>query len=129
MLAGRPYVWLVIRQGKSLDPDWVNVKIWLDTHGYVRYPGFERDNISVLTYARWDTARNGQFQRGPQPQYKVYFPKIFKGEKLNIYIVQPGDSLLKIALRFQTTVQALAEANSLTNPNKLAPGQSLVIPK
>ena len=129
MLAGRPYVWLVIRQGKSLDPDWVNVKIWLDTHGYVRYPGFERDNISVLTYSRWDTARNGQFQRGPQSQYKVYFPNIFRGEKLNIYIVQPGDSLLKIALRFQTTVQALAEANSLTNPNKLVPGQSLIIPK
>ncbi|HLU99858.1 MAG TPA: LysM peptidoglycan-binding domain-containing protein, partial [Acidobacteriota bacterium] len=43
------------------------------------------------------------------------------------YTVQPGDSLARIASRFETTVQALQQANDLGNPNLLRPGQTLVI--
>jgi len=32
------------------------------------------------------------------------------------YTVQPGDTLTRIAARFGTTVEALAEANHLVNP-------------
>ncbi len=45
-----------------------------------------------------------------------------------VYIVQPGDSLSKIAVQFGTTVQAIAEANDIANPRLIVVGQSLLIP-
>jgi LysM repeat protein len=44
------------------------------------------------------------------------------------YIVHPGDTLYSIALRFGTTVQAIASANNITNPNLIFAGQTLCIP-
>lgn len=43
------------------------------------------------------------------------------------YVVQPGDTLSALALRFHTTVQALAEKNSIANPNLIFVGQKLII--
>jgi len=43
------------------------------------------------------------------------------------YIVQPGDTLYSIALRFATTYQQIMEANRLTN-STIYPGQELFIP-
>ncbi len=45
------------------------------------------------------------------------------------YIVQPGDSLSKIAARLGVSAQALAQANNITNPSSIRVGQKLVIPK
>lgn len=45
-----------------------------------------------------------------------------------LYIVQPGDSLSSIAVRFGTTVQAIAQANNILNFNLVAAGQRLNIP-
>lgn len=44
------------------------------------------------------------------------------------YVVQPGDNLFRIALRFDTTIAALAEANDIANVNLIFVGQTLVIP-
>jgi LysM repeat protein len=44
------------------------------------------------------------------------------------YIVQPGDTLFRIALRFGVSVQALTQANDLTNLGLIFVGQSLIIP-
>jgi LysM repeat protein len=44
------------------------------------------------------------------------------------YVVQPGDTLTRIAARFGTTVQALVVANNIVNPNLIFVGQVLVIP-
>ncbi len=44
------------------------------------------------------------------------------------YIVRPGDTLFRIAVRFRTTVRALAEANGITNPALIFVGQQLRIP-
>lgn len=44
------------------------------------------------------------------------------------YLVQPGDTLFSIALKFNTTIQALQQANNLSDPNALTVGQKLVIP-
>ena len=45
-----------------------------------------------------------------------------------IYIVQEGDSLWDIALRFRVTMDDLARANGITNPNQLVVGERLIIP-
>jgi len=44
------------------------------------------------------------------------------------HVVQRGDTLSSIALRYGTTVAALMAANGLTNPNFIYIGQRLVIP-
>jgi len=45
-----------------------------------------------------------------------------------IHIVQPGENLFRIALRYDTTVEAIAEANHIVNPWFIYVGQELVIP-
>jgi LysM repeat protein len=45
-----------------------------------------------------------------------------------IYIVQRGDTLASIARRYGTTIQAIAQANNIINPNLIYPAQRLVIP-
>ncbi|NLY30919.1 MAG: peptidoglycan DD-metalloendopeptidase family protein [Firmicutes bacterium] len=45
-----------------------------------------------------------------------------------VYQVRPGDSASVIAKKFNTSVLALAEANRLSDPNRLRAGQKLIIP-
>ncbi len=45
-----------------------------------------------------------------------------------VYYVRPGDTLNKIAARFGVTVQAIVQANHITNPNLIYVGQRLLIP-
>lgn len=45
-----------------------------------------------------------------------------------IHVVQPGENLYRIALRYGVSVSALAAANGITNPNRIYAGQQLVIP-
>ncbi len=44
------------------------------------------------------------------------------------YVVQRGDNLFRIALRYGTTVSAIAAANGIVNPNLIYAGQQLKIP-
>jgi murein DD-endopeptidase MepM/ murein hydrolase activator NlpD len=46
----------------------------------------------------------------------------------DLYTVQPGDTLFRIATRFGTNHVTLANTNNLTNPNLIYPGQVLLIP-
>jgi LysM repeat protein len=45
-----------------------------------------------------------------------------------VYIVQAGDTLYGISLRFGITVQSIIDANNLLNPDRLDVGQQLIIP-
>ena len=45
-----------------------------------------------------------------------------------VYIVQPGDSLSSIAARFSVSMADLMSANGITDPNRLAADQQLIIP-
>lgn len=45
-----------------------------------------------------------------------------------IHVVQRGENLTRIAIRYGTTVQAIVRANGLRNPNLIYVGQRLVIP-
>jgi murein DD-endopeptidase MepM/ murein hydrolase activator NlpD len=45
-----------------------------------------------------------------------------------IHVVESGDTLFNIAQRYGSTVEAIAEANGITNVNLLEVGQELIIP-
>lgn len=45
-----------------------------------------------------------------------------------VYIVQRGDTLTRIAIRFHTSVIALVIANNIPNPNLIFAGMRLIIP-
>jgi LysM repeat protein len=44
------------------------------------------------------------------------------------HVVQPGENLFRIALKYNRMVQAVATANGITNKNLIYPGQVLIIP-
>jgi GH25 family lysozyme M1 (1,4-beta-N-acetylmuramidase) len=46
-----------------------------------------------------------------------------------VYIVLPGDTLTGIAIKFNTTVEALVQANNIANPDLIQVGQQLIIPE
>jgi LysM repeat protein len=46
----------------------------------------------------------------------------------NTYLIQRGDTLSRIAARFNTTTATLAQLNGITNPNTIYAGQRLIIP-
>lgn len=48
-------------------------------------------------------------------------------EGCTIYVVQRGDNLYRIALRFGDTVQGIAQRNQLANENEISEGQELTI--
>jgi murein DD-endopeptidase MepM/ murein hydrolase activator NlpD len=55
-------------------------------------------------------------------------PQSAVASQQSTYIVQPGDTLYAIALKFGTTIQALQEANNIADPAALAVGRRLIIP-
>lgn len=62
--------------------------------------------------------------------YKDY-PSIIKGKEPSVdinYVVKKGDTLIKIASKYNTTYQELASYNNISNPNKIYPGQIIKIP-
>jgi outer membrane protein assembly factor BamB len=52
-----------------------------------------------------------------------------EGWGMIFYFVQRGETLYAIAKRYQTTVHAIVAANRLEDPNAVAPGQALIIPR
>ncbi|MFQ5811747.1 MAG: LysM peptidoglycan-binding domain-containing protein [Anaerolineae bacterium] len=44
------------------------------------------------------------------------------------HVVQPGENLFRIALKYGVTVEAIAVANDISNVHLIYPGQELVIP-
>lgn len=57
----------------------------------------------------------------------ICFPSYAK--QGNVYVVQPGDSMWKIAEKYQVGVKEIIDANKqITNPNLIYPGQKINIP-
>lgn len=131
MLEDRPYVWLVVRDTVTDHPD-PSVKEWLDTHGFIRQKDLVREDITVLMYVRWDkatTVRLPKEPQKPQTEFKMFAPMVSHAIDVQVYVIKPGETLLEIAVRYGTTVQSLMELNDLKDPDQIAVGQELLIPK
>lgn len=59
---------------------------------------------------------------------KYPYPPEKEKPTVRIYIVQRGDTLWKIAKRYNTTIDAIVRANNIKNPDLIMPGQKLIIP-
>lgn len=55
-------------------------------------------------------------------------PVYAQSNQPTVYVVQAGDTLSRIAFKYDVTIAELAAENNLANPNLLTPGQKLVIP-
>jgi LysM repeat protein len=55
-------------------------------------------------------------------------PEAAAGGATEVYVVQPGDTVGKIAAMYGTTVEAIVQANGLADPNLISVGQQLIIP-
>jgi mannosyltransferase len=128
LIEGHPYVWLVVRNVESEDLDW-GVKEWLDQNGYVRQTDFVGKDVDILTYFRWDKAPKSSPPVRRAGSSTAFLPLIQRGIQYQTYIVRPGETLLEIALRYETTVQVLMDMNALQNPHDISEGQELFIPK
>jgi LysM repeat protein len=53
---------------------------------------------------------------------------VLAADTTTVHVVQPGENLYRIALRYEVTVNAIAQANDLANTRHIYVGQRLVIP-
>ena len=51
-----------------------------------------------------------------------------KSSTITIYVVQPGDTLWKIAKKYSTTLDTLVKINNMENPDNVVLGEKLIIP-
>ncbi|HOV79563.1 MAG TPA: LysM domain-containing protein [Bacillota bacterium] len=59
----------------------------------------------------------------------IPLPGEMPSARVSLYIVQPGETLTAIALKFNVPVGALLEANpQIRDPNLIFPGQIIVVP-
>ncbi len=87
---------------------------------------------------RYNTSVSAIAQENNIPNPRLIYPgqtlRITTGDNApdtdnyTYYTVRPGDTLSHIAIRFQTTVQRLAAANDIANPNFIRAGEQLRIP-
>lgn len=80
-------------------------------------------NIFYGDESDWDTY-TGHKSSG---DYTPTDPPEHAEDKAVYYTVRSGDTLSEIAQRFNTTYQAIAEKNGISNPNLIYPGQKLLI--
>lgn len=77
----------------------------------------------------------------PNVYYGYYYrPMIFVGQQLNVpcntpqptpfptYTVQTGDNLFRLAIKYETSIYAIALVNGIPNPHIVYAGQNLIMP-
>lgn len=108
----------VVRKGDTLNS--IAARFGVSTAALARANSIANPN---LIYLGQRLVIPGKAVAAPQPAAPAPTPPTRGGT----YIVQPGDTLGKIAARHRTTVAALMAANGIRNPNLIWVGQRLVV--
>ncbi len=58
----------------------------------------------------------------------MLLPAVAQAQDETVHVIQAGENLFRLALRYGTTVQAIVEANGLADPHSIRAGQRLIIP-
>lgn len=91
------------------------------------------DTLSGIAAAKNTTVSALVALNGISDPDKIYVGQVLKipssGTKYTTYTVQSGDSLSKIAARYNTTVSTLAALNGISNPDVIYVGQTIKIPQ
>ncbi|BBM02864.1 LysM peptidoglycan-binding domain-containing protein [Microbulbifer sp. GL-2] len=113
----------------------VNVGSQIDMAQAAELAEIEIDELYLLNpgYNRWATDPNGSHQLlipiGNQEVFQAALEKLPEDQRVTWqrYTISRGDTLSTIARRYQTTVNAIREANKLRN-NNIRAGKTLLIP-
>ncbi len=89
--------------------------------GDIIQPG---DTLNVPDCASDDSGDSGTVE---QPSVPTVIPTNLPAGSQS-YVVQRGDTLYSIGIKFGVTMAAIQEANKLADPDRLSPGQELIIP-
>lgn len=115
-------------QGRAWDPGPA-------PHQSINHPSYNNNNHG--TRNRNNPNYNNQNNRnhnnnnpnyGNNNNYNKYHSQDSNGRCDQTYTVRRGDTLSRIAARFHISVDRLARANNLRNPNRIFVGQVLCIP-
>jgi tetratricopeptide (TPR) repeat protein len=89
----------------------------------------EREKPSLI--AKIDEAENLAYQgnfRNASRNYKEAIMGIDRLYQTRVHLVEFGEYLSSIAVKYGSTVGAIVEANGIANPNRIIAGQELIIP-
>jgi uncharacterized protein YraI len=95
--------------GRNADASWVQVRLSSGLQGWVN----SRYIIANVNLSTLPITSGGNPNPSPNPR---------------VYVVQPGDNLYRIALRFGVSMASIAAANGIINYNHIYVGQALIIP-
>lgn len=94
-------------------------------------PKSEIDEVGSTPSSQWNQPVQFEPVSTPAPTYSQPAPAAAPAAAANTYIVQPKDTLWSIAVKVYgdgKKWRQIADANGISDPKKLAAGQSLVIP-
>lgn len=125
----------------SVDPDGTKRVLPSDICGTIPTAGYTSTTSTAIAYASGDGQTTAFAAVGPNGEALAFAQVIGQGQAFafvqvtrhilaggRVHVVQRGENLFRIALRYGHTVSVLSAANGITNPNLIYAGQVLVIP-
>jgi hypothetical protein len=107
----------------------VNVDISIDHVAFNMLSGWETEVRFLLTFNTF-VSEEKEVNIINNIEFTDMDPSILNGmASMTVYVVQPGDTLWKIAKRYNTAIDELLSVNDIENPTKIFNGQKLLILK
>ncbi|AOT70189.1 DUF3794 and LysM peptidoglycan-binding domain-containing protein [Geosporobacter ferrireducens] len=89
----------------------------------------EQVEVKVNVGAACVVKKNAQLEVLVNAEEMEEVVDVTKNPSMTIYFVQPGDTLWKIAKRYNTTVESIVKTNEISDENHILPGSQIIIQK
>lgn len=125
-----PYKQIIEAKGVLQSPDmWISIKSCIDRISFSMLSNREIELKFVLNFSVCVTC-----QKQAELIGDICFDDLDKCilddfASMTIYVVQPGDTLWKIAKRYNTSVDDIVRVNDIENPDLIYPGEKFLILK